>query len=432
MSSELRTLARRVIRNTLVLVLLVLFVQQSILPPSDSLERVRFYSRDQEFDYLEWTLQAFWLKFNQSALGINRYMTDQQASESVLEFIEMTGRIQQSENELRTILADPAVEDKAAASEDVHRRLSEDYALRSQLGPLAESILQAQLMLILRAEGLSFGGQAIPPVLYRMTPAPMALIVSPREIIRQESNISIQPEMTIDEQVALEDAVAQGLDLSTLIVPIGGIGLYPTMVTQTSNINWLAEVVSHEWAHNFLSLRPLGISYLASPGLRTMNETAASIFGKEIGRLLIERFYPESAPPPPEPAPPVDDGTEAAAPSPPEPVFEFRAEMRETRLNADRLLEDGKIALAEQYMELRRRFFWDNGYRIRKLNQAYFAFYGAYADTPGGAAGDDPVAAAVRDLRAQSGSLHEFLTTISWMSSVADLEGALGRGTDQR
>ncbi len=50
----------------------------------------------------------------------------------------------------------------------------------------------------------------------------------------------------------------------------------------------------------------------------------------------------------------------------------------------DELLAAGKIEEAEAYMEARRQVFWDNGYAIRKLNQAYFAFYGAYADVPGG------------------------------------------------
>ena len=33
-------------------------------------------------------------------------------------------------------------------------------------------------------------------------------------------------------------------------------------------------------------------------------------------------------------------------------------------------------------MEQRRREFVENGYHIRKLNQAYFAFYGSYAESP--------------------------------------------------
>jgi hypothetical protein len=76
-------------------------------------------------------------------------------------------------------------------------------------------------------------------------------------------------------------------------------------------------------------------------------------------------------------------------------------------------------------MEVRRKFLWDHGYQIRRLNQAYFAFNGAYADEPGGAAGADPVGPAVRSLRQQSASLADFLNRISWMTSLADLQKAL-------
>jgi hypothetical protein len=76
-------------------------------------------------------------------------------------------------------------------------------------------------------------------------------------------------------------------------------------------------------------------------------------------------------------------------------------------------------------MEARRELFWENGYRLRKLNQAYFAFYGAYADQPGGAAGEDPVGAAVRDLRAQSPSLAAFIKRIAWMTSFDQLQRAV-------
>jgi len=55
-----------------------------------------------------------------------------------------------------------------------------------------------------------------------------------------------------------------------------------------------------------------------------------------------------------------------------------------------------------------------NGYYIRKLNQAYFAFYGAYADVPGGPAGEDPVGPAVRALRSQSQSPAVSLPAMGW------------------
>ncbi len=99
--------------------------------------------------------------------------------------------------------------------------------------------------------------------------------------------------------------------------------------------------------------------------------------------------------------------------------------MHTTRVTADAMLAEGKIEEAEAYMEARREIFWQNGYAIRKLNQAYFAFYGAYADVPGGAAGEDPVGPAVRELRAQSASLSDFVNRIAGMTSFEELQAAI-------
>jgi hypothetical protein len=252
----------------------------------------------------------------------------------------------------------------------------------------------------------------------------MALIVSPRDRILQIANLSIQPDLTQEEIVALEKEVEAELNVSALVENIGGIGLYPTMVIESSYLPWLIEVVSHEWAHNYLTMRPLGLNYFASSELRTMNETTASIVGVEVSNAVLEKYYPDLLPPPPEPAPAeqeedaVEETVEEEAP----PIFDFRQEMYLTRVHVDQLLEEGKIEQAELYMELRRRFLWDNGYRIRRLNQAYFAFHGAYADASVGAAGTDPVGPAVRALREKSGTLSEFLFRISWMTTFEELQ----------
>jgi hypothetical protein len=161
-----------------------------------------------------------------------------------------------------------------------------------------------------------------------------------------------------------------------------------------------------------------------SPELRTMNETVASIAGNELGKALIAKYYPEYLPPEPQATEPSNGSEQPTPPSP--PVFDFNKEMHLTRVTADRLLAEGKIDQAESYMEMRRRFLWDNGYHIRKLNQAYFAFYGAYADQPGGAAGEDPVGAAVRLLRDKSPTLKDFVNRIAWMWNYDQLVQAVG------
>ncbi len=99
--------------------------------------------------------------------------------------------------------------------------------------------------------------------------------------------------------------------------------------------------------------------------------------------------------------------------------------MRETRIRVDELLAQEKIEEAEAYMEERRQEFVAQGHFIRKLNQAYFAFYGAYADEPG-AAGEDPIGPAVRELRARSPDLRTFVARVARVTTLAELEALLG------
>ncbi len=401
-----------------VMVLGLFVLVSSTNPPGDTLQRARAYTRAYEFDFVGWELDALKTKLNQLALGSSRYLSSESQRQLALDYLELVAGIQRAEYDLNIIYADPGVSDPQAASKELRHQLDEMYARRQQLAPVVEEILQNQLSNVAGDLGLTFGGQPVPPVLYHSTSLPWALIISPREEIRQIGDISLVPELTVDQHAGLETQVDEALDVSSLVVGIGGIGLYPTMVSQTSNLNWLGEVVAHEWVHNFLTLRPLGLNYFSSPELRTMNETAASIAGREIGLALLERYYPEFLPPPPPPQPEPGE----AQPEPEPPGFDFRAEMRETRLRVDELLAEGRIDEAEEYMEQRRVLFWENGYLIRKLNQAYFAFHGAYADLPGGAAGEDPVGAAVRELRARSDSLADFLNRISWMTSFEKLQ----------
>jgi hypothetical protein len=261
--------------------------------------------------------------------------------------------------------------------------------------------------------------------MYHSSAVPMGLIISPRERIEQLANISVQPDLSVDQQATLEDQVAAKLDVSTLVVGIGGVGVYPTMVMRTTSLHWLTDTIAHEWTHNFLTLRPLGFLYDDTPELRTMNETTASIVGSEVGMSVMQRYYPELAVAPSSHFQLASVNPANPYPEDEPPTFDFRSEMHETRVTTEEFLAEGKIEEAEAYMEARREIFWQNGYAIRKLNQAYFAFYGAYADTPGGAAGEDPVGPAVRALRAQSESLADFVNRISWMTSFDQLQAAI-------
>jgi hypothetical protein len=111
--------------------------------------------------------------------------------------------------------------------------------------------------------------------------------------------------------------------------------------------------------------------------------------------------------------------------------FDYQHEMYITRVEADRLLSEGKVAEAEAYMEQRREFLMEHvsehGHIIRRLNQAFFAFYGTYADSPG-ERGEDPVGPAVVALFEQCPSAGAFLRAVSHVTSFADLQQLVAGG----
>jgi hypothetical protein len=140
--------------------------------------------------------------------------------------------------------------------------------------------------------------------------------------------------------------------------------------------------------------------------MTAINETVANIFGNEIGDLVY-REYETTARVPVSFNPRILPQTQ-------QDPFDFRREMRETRLTTEELLSEGRIEEAEAYMEERRLFLAENGHYIRKLNQAYFAFHGNYADSP---ASVSPLFDQLSRLRASSPTLGDFIREVASVSS---------------
>ncbi len=406
-----------------------LVLSASVVSMSDPAERIGIYTRDIEFNYVDWSFQALAGKYVDFSAAAPRYMGVSQQRQVVTDYLKLVSKMDQTNDAIAQIYADPHVKDPVVQSADLTQQLAGLKEQRSHLQPLAEGVMQYQVGVILDEQGLSVGGQVLPPVLYHITSLPNALIISPREKIQQDQNISLIADITLQQITQVESGIEKSQNVSALVVPVGGVGIYPTMVMSTTDLPWLMDTVAHEWTHNYLTLRPLGVNYETTPQLRTMNETTADIVGREVGYYALQRFYPDVAAkvlppasllPPPAPTPPP---SQPSAPQPQDPnAFNYNHEMHLTRVHVDELLAAKKTQEAEDYLEARRQFFWDHGYHIRRLNQAYFAFYGAYADNPGGgASGQDPVGPAVQALRRRSDSLAGFLNHIAAFSSYDQL-----------
>jgi hypothetical protein len=396
----------------------------SIMRLEKPIDRVRQFTGNLEFNYFTWTVDALTEKTGQAQINAAQRLTPERQSQVVIRYFDLVRELEITRAQIYILYSDPRVTDLEAATTDLLTHQHELEDTLNNLAALTEVILQRQVAQVLADEGLGVMAQQVPPVLFHSTPLPTALIVSPRDTIRQDVNLSLLADLGLEQITSLEDKVESHLNVSALVEDVGGIGVYPTMVQRASSLEWTLDTIAHEWTHNYLTLRPLGIRYDKTPELRTMNETTASIMGTEISSAVMRRFYPDYT----AVIPGVKMGSAKAA----NPAnFDFYHEMHVTRVRVDELLAQGKIEEAEAYMEARRIEFVKHGYMIRKLNQAYFAFHGAYAEVEEGAAGEDPVGPAVRALREQSGSLASFLRTIARMKSFADLQNQIDKGSDR-
>ncbi len=374
--------------------------------------------RNRRFDFVSWELLTLSSKARYALAPPHTYVDTELQKRIVVDWTEQLSSVQRLEAQVAAVYADPSVGAPERAAADMVLILQEARRGLAAVQPMAEGIIQEQVAAVLADTGLTWAGRVFPPVQLHFTPLPAMLVVSPRDRIEAVRFVPLVHGLDEADRLAIETAVDQQLGVSSLVVNIGGLGAYPAMLFESTALDWVLNTAAHEWTHHYLTLRPLGIRYDANPELRTMNETTASIVGNEIGAQALLRFYPERIPPL------TQTGAAASNLNAAPPAFDFRAEMRQTRLTVDALLEEGRIAEAESHMEARRQVFWANGYQIRKLNQAYFAFYGAYADEPG-EQGEDPVGPAVVALRQKSPSLQAFLESVAALKSYADLEALL-------
>ena len=376
----------------------------------------RQLTRSLVFDYITWTVDAIGSKTGEIGIDVAQRLTSAQQHQLVMRYFELVREWESIKFRVQLIYADANVAHPEIEASDLLARQEELQSVMQRLDPLVESILQRQVANALVEMGITRVGEAIPPVLFHTSATPNSLITSPREKIEQDVSISLLAELTLEETSVLETRVEEKTGESALVVGTGGIGVYPTMIMRTSDLPWVLNTIAHEWTHNYLTLRALGMNYDTTPELRTMNETTASIAGNEIGEKVLKIYYPELS---------AEGKDSAKLAAPVKDAFNFQTAMRDTRVMVDQMLAEGKVAEAESYMEERRQIFVNHGYLIRKLNQAYFAFYGAYADSPVSAAGEDPVGEAVREMRADSPSLAVFLRQMGKMNSYVDLQQAV-------
>ena len=405
------------------------------LPAGDhihNISAVRFASAGYGFNLLGFELQNFpdkWLNLVYSVATPWNSSNHTASTEEIDQFIEIAAQLSSAKSNL----------DQAVAANDSNAIQSEETlvqsltAQRNEIRDKVEERLEAEISKQVIKLDLHQSGKFIwPPIDFRFEEPPSVIVTSPRHTIRLGEVRLVVPHIPEDEKQRIEREIVENANMSAAVLRTGGLATYPNIIPYNLNLLPMLEVAAHEWLHAYLLFQPLGRAYWQNSDMTSLNETLADIAGDEIGRLTYAEITGEdiqtSIPPPSVAAEQQQQQTENEGDKVDEEMsgadqFDFRQFMYETRIGADELLQQGQIDAAEDYMERRRIELLQEGYYIRKINQAYFAFHGLYA---AGVASTSPLANQIWQLRqiaGDAGKLIKMLQTVnSWQDYLSLLD----------
>lgn len=382
-----------------------------------TLQRLHLQVDGYGFGVIAWEMGALGKKVEALFTRPEHGLTEEQSSALAQQYLQRARRIGELEGEISRRLSQ-SDRQQSAATQALQHELTRLRHEQETVRPAVEAILQNQVTSVLAEEGLGVGKVALPPVEFAFVEPPQKLVVSPRERIETIYGEMLDTGIPLAKAEQIERDIRQEQKLSAYVTSIGGLGAYPTMVIDNADLPWILSTIAHEWTHNYLTFFPLGFNYGVTSDNIIINETVAELVGTEIGEKVLRRYYPELVPPPATPASPP-----AAEPATPAlPRFDFDTEMRNTRLRVDELLAAGQVDEAERYMEARRQFFVHNGYPLRVLNQAFFAFHGSYGTGP---ASTSPLGPKLERLRTLTPNVKTFLQVVRSFTTPEDVDRAL-------
>lgn len=406
------TRTNRIALSLLFVLLASLVLVSPACPPDEVQNILREEASSYRFSLTTWHVTNLPAKLVSSIARMRAVPPPEERKALVDDFFAVQSEIASLERQLARAIA---IEGHSPLTEALEADILGMRLEYMSLAPQVELVIEREVTDVLASQGFGIslaGGHFIfPPVLFVFRPAPTMLVASPRDSIELLGYELISPSTTISEFELLEEGVAEHDNLCGLVVSPQALTTYPSIVGEGARFHRTLYLVAHEWGHQYLIFYPLGCTWFRGGVYRQMNETVADIIGYEVADHIYRQYGYE---PPPR------------TPSPTETGFDYAAEIGETRLVVGELLEEGRIEEAEQYMEQRRQLFVQEGYYIRKLNQAYFAIRDPYPLLPGSVS---PISEQLEELRSYYGTLGEFVVALAWLTTHEELLALLDEMT---
>ncbi len=349
------------------------------------------------FSILKYEITTIGSKYFYSFKSIFSKDNKEYAKNSLIQFKSLTKKIYALEKEPTS-----TVRSKQKNIEQLEKELTTLRKKRNSILLKIEKDIQKIVRNQIKAEGIDTKGFVFPPVSIKIFDPPLLLVTSPRNLISREKEILLDSSMKNSRKNIIEQKILDEENLSAVILEIGGLASYPSMIKPNTNFERLFELTAHEWLHQYLIFYPLGRSIFKNNEMNEINETLANIFGKEISKKIcaneLYEIYCENS-----------ELTTTTNKN-----FDYDFFMKETRKTVDLLLKNNNISKAEKYMEERRKNLENEGILIRKINQAWFAFHGTYTDSPTSVS---PVFSILKKIQEDTENMKEFIDILKNIDS---------------
>ena len=366
------------------------------------------------FNLINWEIEHIFDKWayrccNNKVAGIQGSLQDKK---HVTDFFALAENIKQVEAEIERMLS---IDNKFTEEgiKSLRNQLTNLNHEQASLEPHVEAVFEKAITSVLVELEIidSIGPMRFPPVDFAFERGAMLLVQSPKNRIHRLNDILLKPNLDLFSINEIENEVEKSnQENSALIVRVGGLATYPSQVSPLLDPLSTLEMITHEWSHHWLFFRPLGRQWWNGGEIRTINETVADLVAREVGVIAFNKLEIDLVQ---KRAGLVNSATKN--------TFDFKTFMLDTRLKLETLLDENKIKESEEWLENRRLALSLHGVPIRKLNTAYFAFYGSYA-TDSRSGEENPIVDQLYRVRLASGSLSGFLDAVSKVTSAEDLK----------
>jgi hypothetical protein len=175
------------------LLLMTFLLQRSTYPLNLQWNAVALIVTDYQFDYFGWEVSALAAKVDQTLFGVHPFMDETDRSQVVRDYMAQLAQARSLESQIDAVYVDPNIADPDAESAALRAQRNDLRAHLRQRQTLVEAILEGQVAAVLIDEGFGSLGQLVPPISMRFTQVPNLLIVSPRDQIRFDISINLNP-----------------------------------------------------------------------------------------------------------------------------------------------------------------------------------------------------------------------------------------------